>query len=109
MQDKLTGKTMPTVHEMVDSNGSLSIFSMVTSPIPKVKFSVVIESDLFRNGATVSHQQFWDVKAESKIEYSSDILKLITFLHNYAQNDSPTEDLIDTTQSLSLFRYQNEI
>ena len=72
-------KQIPSsVHEVLDDGGNLVYFSLVTSPIPHIRFSIVVSPDMAFsvavNNVILPQKHFHELVPTQKTLYSTDVV-----------------------------------
>ena len=98
-------KQIPSsVHEVLDDGGNLVYFSLVTSPIPHIRFSIVVSPDMAFsvavNNVILPQKHFHELVPAQKILYSTDVVSLIECARNLSADEVPTESILQTARSL---------
>ena len=106
LQTKLTSVKIPTdIISMNDADGNLVFVSLISTPLPKVKFSLSIDSNLsFKmvyDDVIIRPTKLFN-SGTSKIQFVSDVSTILSFLKNYS-GEKTVENTLDTACALIEF------
>ena len=116
LRAKIDQKALPEgVFEVLRSDGSLMFVSLDSYPVPTVKFSSVVKSNLSfqltSDGIVVkpdilSHTHI--MASISEIRYASEVTKLLSFLEKYSKKDTTPECYVEMACELLKSSLSNE-
>ena len=79
-------------------------FSLVTSPIPHIRFSIIVSPDMAFsvavNNVILPQKHFHELVPTQKILYSTDVVSLIECARKTSADEVPTESILQTARSL---------
>ena len=93
----------PDVNELIDAEGNLVYFSMITLPTPVIKFSIIISPDMSYiitvDNIVIQTKQRKELISSPKINLLTDVLSLIDYARNFS-GDIPVNCTLKTARSL---------
>ena len=112
IRQKMKKPAIPGITEISDEHGNLIFASFVTTPVVKVRYSLLIRTDLSfqltHTDVIIPHRKVSHVSPAPKIVYAAQVHALINFLSEYKTSTTVRDQYIQTACVLLEFAAEIE-